>query len=84
MFLASTLALSAVFVFLNRANAAKNIVFSYEAIYASESGVEDALLRVVDGTKSLPTANPYILQVGQTTASTTIGALLGGGKNYFL
>ena len=45
MFLASTLALSAVFVFLNRAKATKNIVFSYEAIYASEAGIEDLLLR---------------------------------------
>lgn len=72
MFLASTLALSAVFVFLNRAKAAKNIVFSYEAIYASEAGVEDILLRYFDGTKSLPSSYPSIFSVGNTSASTTL------------
>ena len=80
MFLASTLALSAVFVFLNRAKAAKNIVFSYEAMYASEAGMEDALLRIVDSSKSLPTVNPYTLQVNQSTASITIGGLTGGAR----
>jgi len=80
MFLTVSLATSAVFVFLNRAKASKNIVFSYEAIYASESGVEDALLRIVDDTKSLPAANPYTLQVGASTASTTIGSEIGGSR----
>lgn len=80
MFLASTLALSAVFVFLNRAKAAKNTVFSYEAIYASEAGMEDALLRLLDASKSMPTQNPYTLEVGQSTASTTITGIIGGTR----
>ena len=72
MFLASTLALSSVFVFLNRAKAARNIVRSYEAIYASEAGIEDILLRYFDDTKPLPSSYPYILSVGTASASTTV------------
>ncbi len=80
MFLASTLALSSVFVFLNRAKAAKNIVFSYEGMYAAESGVEDALLRLLDPGKADPATNPYVLLVGQAIASTTIGSEVGGRR----
>jgi hypothetical protein len=72
MFLASTLALSSVFVFLNRAKAARNIAHSYEAIYASEAGIEDMLLRYFDDTKPLPSSYPHILSVGSSSASTTI------------
>ncbi|MFY9457914.1 MAG: hypothetical protein WAP23_03230 [Candidatus Spechtbacterales bacterium] len=72
MFLASTLALSAVFVFLNRAKAARNTIYSYEAIYASEAGIEDILLRYFDPAESLPSSYPYIFPVGNASARTTL------------
>ncbi len=72
LFVATALSLSSVFLFLNRANAAKNIAFSYEGIYAAEAGVEDILLRYFDATKQLPSSYPATLLVGTASASTTL------------
>ncbi|MBI1888927.1 MAG: hypothetical protein HYS15_03310 [Candidatus Spechtbacteria bacterium] len=80
MFIGSALAFASVFVSLNQAKGVKNIAYSYESIYASEAGVEDALLRVLDSTKKLPSTNPYTLLVGNASASTTIGNILGGAR----
>jgi len=75
MFAASLLSLSAVFVFLNRAQASKNTVYSYESIYAAESGLEDALFRV--GSDKI-WSSPYTLQVGNASAEVTISSIIGG------
>jgi hypothetical protein len=72
LFVATALSLTSVFLFLNRANAAKNIAFSYESIYAAEAGVEDILLRYYDTTKKLPSSYPAALLVGTASASTTL------------
>ena len=71
MFASLTSALSIVFVFLNQVKETRNIAYSYESIYATESGVEDILLRYFDTTKTLPTY-PSILSVGDASASTTL------------
>lgn len=71
MMTSATLALSVVFVFLNQIKSTRNTAYSYESIYAAESGVEDILLRYFDADKNLP-AFPSILTVGSATASSTI------------
>jgi hypothetical protein len=42
----------------------QNIVQSAQAYYAAESGLEDALLRLIDPAKNLPAASPYSVPVG--------------------
>lgn len=72
MFIVAGIALSAVFVFLNQIQATRNIGYSYESMYAAEAGAEDMLLRYFDIAKFTPSFYPYILAVGDATASTTV------------
>lgn len=66
-----TLAASVVFVLINQIKQTRNIGYSYQSLYAAESGMEDILLRYFDLDKSLPSF-PSILNVGSATASSTI------------
>ncbi len=72
MLLTSTLALSSVFVFLNRAKAQKNIALSYGSFFAEEAGMEDALYRVTESKQYL---SSYTLTLNNSLVDLTI---LGG------
>lgn len=72
LFIALSLALSIVFVFLNRLEVAKNVGYSEQAFYATESGVEDALLRLMDPAKSLPPSLPYTFYVASASVEVDV------------
>lgn len=54
-----------------------NIIKSSQAYYAAEAGIEDALLRLVEG---LDWSSPYRLSVGENWATTTISDIIGGSR----
>lgn len=56
---------------------AKNITEANQAYYAAESGIEDALLRLV---KNLNWSSPYKLSVGENWVTTTISSIIGGSR----
>ncbi|MEX0877770.1 MAG: hypothetical protein WDZ40_02835 [Candidatus Spechtbacterales bacterium] len=78
MFIGSTIALSLVFVFLNRLEAARNFGMSEQALYASEAGIEDVLLRYLDSSKSYTA--PYTLNVGDASAEIQVQSISGGDE----
>jgi len=55
----------------------QNITKSSQAYYASEAGVEDALLRLV---KKMNWSSPYNLKVGNATATVEISDIVGGTR----
>lgn len=69
MSIGSALAFASVFMALNHAKGAKNIAHSYESIYASEAGIEDAQYRVIKN-KQYPAS--YTLSVGGSTVDVSI------------
>lgn len=75
VFTAMVIALSSVFIFLNRVQAARNIGYSEQAYFAAEAGAEDALLRVG---KSLSWTSPIVTVVGAGSVSTSISVPIGG------
>lgn len=80
MFVGSIIVLSLVFVYLNRLEAARNLGLSEQAYFAAESGVEDALLRVLDPNKSLPASMPYSISLGNINADVTVNEFIGYSK----
>lgn len=81
LFVATAIVLALVFVFLNRIEAARNVGLSEQAYYAAESGIEDALLRILDQGRSLPSTLPYTLSVGNAQSTIDIDDLPGGSKD---
>ena len=55
----------------------QNITKSSQAYYASEAGVEDALLRLM---KNMNWSSPYNLKVGNATATVEISDIVGGTR----
>jgi Tfp pilus assembly protein PilX len=70
-------AVSAYIIAYSEQQISKNIVSSGQAYYASEAGIEDALLRVVQA-MDLPSS--YTLNVGDSTAQIEVSDLIGGTK----
>ena len=55
----------------------QNITKSSQAYYASEAGLEDALLKLV---KKISWSSPYNLKVGNATATVEISDVIGGSR----
>src|SRR3989338_2437059 len=72
LFIALSLALSIIFVFLNRLEVAKNVGYSEQAFYTAESGLEDALLRIMDPSRSLPPSLPYTFTIAASSAEVDV------------
>lgn len=64
-------------VIISQQKIARNVLFSMQSYYTAEAGVEDVLLRIFDGEKSLPNS-PHTLTVGGATATITITQDIGG------
>lgn len=75
-----TIAISSVFIFLNRVQASRNFAFSEQSYFASEAGVEDILLRLLDPAKIVPPTFPYSLTVASSVASVDITDSAGSLK----
>jgi len=55
----------------------RNIVKSAQAYYASESGIEDILLRITDG---MNWSSPYNLVLGDSSTTVTVSGAIGGSR----
>ncbi|MHC4397983.1 MAG: hypothetical protein ACYS1A_20255 [Planctomycetota bacterium] len=57
----------------------RNALFSAQAYYAAEAGIEDAILRLQPGHTS-SSVQPYSFQVGSSSATITVGSSIGGTR----
>ncbi|MEX0870093.1 MAG: hypothetical protein WDZ39_01555 [Candidatus Spechtbacterales bacterium] len=72
--------LSLVFVFLMGIERARNVGLSEKAYFVAESGIEDALLRIMDADKELPSVFPYTFSVAGGLAEVTVEDLPGNTR----
>ena len=79
VFIAMILSLSSVVVFANRLQATQNFGNSEQSYYAAESGLEDAILRLLDAGKTDPSSS-YTLLVGSSSTLVTVSAPIGGSR----
>ena len=73
-----TLMLSFSFLIVNELAIGRSALNSMQAYYAAEAGLEDILLRIQPG-RILP-SSPHVLTVASSSATVTIGPLLGGTR----
>ena len=61
--------LSAGYISLSNIKAVRNNIYSVQAYYAAEAGIEDALLRLIDPVMDDPNPGTYSLTVGEAEAT---------------